>query len=159
MVPGCGNRFGRDGEFVIIIDNIRKFIAENCPYIKGKKTLKLNCLEGEAPAMTIEQVPAEPIIKKYTDGGSMRQAVFVIASREEYDTQLWKQVESVDFYEKLSDWFEEISFKKQMPDLGDGFAALRFETLTTGYLFSVSPDMARYQIQCRLIYTKEGRFK
>ncbi len=159
MVPSCCNRFGREGEFVIIIENIRKFIAENCPYIKGKKTLKLNCLEGESPAMTIEQVPAEPIIKKYTDGGSMRQAVFVIASREEYDTQLWKQVEAADFYEKLSEWFEDISLQKLLPSLGDGFTALRFETLTTGYLFSVSPDMARYQIQCRLIYMKEGRFR
>ncbi|MBQ4086998.1 MAG: hypothetical protein IJC78_01980 [Clostridia bacterium] len=156
MRRGCRG-LGRDGEFVIIIDEIRKFIAEECPLIKGKRTLKLNCLEENAPAMTIEQVPGNPIIKRYTDGGSQRQAIFVIASREEYDVQLWKQVQAANFYENLQAWMEKVSRAKQLPKLGDGLTAQRMEVTSCGYMFSNNEHTARYQVQCKVIYYKEGR--
>ena len=156
MVPDRCDCFRRDGELTIIIDEIRKFIKEECPLIKGKRSLKLNCLEEKAPAMTIEQVPCNPIIKKYTDGGSQRQVVFVLASREEYDVELWKQVEAANFFEQLQDWFESASNEKHLPQLANGLTAQRIEVTSCAYKLTNSQTTARYQIQCKLIYYKEG---
>ncbi len=124
--------------------------------MKGKK-IKVNNL-GETPlSLTIDQVPANPVIKKYVDGGSQRQVLFVFASREEYDAQTWKQIEAVNFYENLQEWFEEQNHRKNLPVLDNGLHALRFEVTSSGYLFSSDKKTARYQIQGKLIYYKEGR--
>lgn len=107
--------------------------------------------------MTIEQVPGNPLIKRYVDGGEMRQMLFVLASREEYSQQDWKQIAVADFYEKLQDWFEAQNNTKAFPLIGEGLSALRFEATSGGYLMSSDMKTARYQIQCRLVYYKERR--
>lgn len=139
----------------MIIDEIKKFI-EKCPYVTGKR-IKVNNLGEKPVSMSIEQVPASPVIKKYTDGGTMRQMQFVLASREEYDEETWKQLKVSEFYENLQDWFEEQNQKKQLPDLGEGKTALGIEVLSGVYLMSSTERQARYQIQCRLVYLREGR--
>lgn len=139
----------------MIIDEIKKFIA-TCPLVKGKK-IKVNNLDETPLSMTIDQVPGNPVIKKYVDGGSQRQTNFVLASREEYDAQTWKQIEVANFYENLQEWFEEQNHNKNLPELGNSLRALRIEVTSSGYLYSSDTKTARYQIQCRLIYYKEGR--
>lgn len=124
--------------------------------VKGKK-IKVNNLDETPLSMTIDQVPANPVIKKYVDGGSQRQTIFVLASREEYDAQTWKQIEAANFYENLQEWFEEQNYNKNLPTLDNGFHALRIEVTSSGYLFSSDKKTARYQIQCKLIYYKERR--
>ncbi len=108
-------------------------------------------------SLTIDQIPGAPVMKKYVDGGSLRQFQFVFASREEYDSQAWKQIEAANFYENLQDWFEEQNKLEKLPVLEKGLSPVRIETLTSGYVMSTDSKTARYQIQCRLIYYKEGR--
>lgn len=140
----------------MIIDAVKKYIEQECPLVKGKK-IKVNNL-GEKPlSMTIEQVPGNPLIKRYADGGSQRQMQFVLASREEYSQQDWKQIAVADFYEKLQDWFEAQNETNALPDLGEGFSPIRFEVTSGCYILSSDRTTARYQIQCRLIYYKERR--
>lgn len=140
----------------MIIDVVKKYIEKECPLVSGKK-IKVNNLGANAMSMTIEQVPGNPLIKRYVDGGSQRQALFVLASREDYSEQDWAQIAVADFYEKLQDWFETQNEKNALPGLGNGLKALRFEVLSGAYLMSSDMTTARYQIQCRLIYYKERR--
>ena len=140
----------------MIIDAIKKYIEKECPLVSGKK-IKVNNLGENTVSFSIYQVPSTPIIKKYVDGGTMRQAAFVFASREEYDAEVWKQIAAANFYEELQEWFEEQSKTKNLPMLDAGKKSLRIETQTSGYLMSSDRKTARYQIQCRLIYYKEGR--
>lgn len=140
----------------MIIDAVKKYIEKECPLVSGKK-IKVNNLGEKALSMTIEQVPGSPLIKRYVDGGEMRQMLFVLASREEYDQQDWKQIAVADFYEQLQEWFETQNNKKAFPNLDKGFTPLRFEVTSGGYLMSSDKTTARYQIQCRLVYYKERR--
>ena len=140
----------------MIIDAIKKYVEKECPLVSGKK-IKVNNLGENPMSFSIDQVPATPVIKQYVDGSSQRQAMFVFASREEYDAETWKQVEAANFFEQLQEWFEEQSKAKNLPVLDTGKKSLRIETLSSGYLMSNDRKTARYQIQCRLIYYKEGR--
>lgn len=141
----------------IIIDAIKKYIEKECPLVSGKKIKVNNLGENPTVSLTIDQLPCIPIIKRYVDGSTQRQFQFVFASREEYDSQEWKQIEAAQFYENLQEWFEEQSANKTLPVLENGLFALRLEVLSSGYLISSDAKTARYQIQCRLIYYKERK--
>lgn len=56
-----------------------------CPLLDEDGKVRVNFL-GETPIeYVIEEVPAEPIVKRYVDGSSIRQVLFIFASRDEYD--------------------------------------------------------------------------
>ena len=141
----------------MIIDSLKEFIQKNCPIIEGRK-IKANYL-GEKPASySIEVVPCVPDIKKYADGGALRQYIFTFGSREYYDEEEIKNLNIAAMYEKIAEWFEEANKSKQLPELGEGLTALRFEILSSGYLYSNNGRTAQYRLQCRLIYNKERKF-
>jgi len=111
---------------------------------------------GEKPVRyTIDAVPTGPIIKNYTDGGSLRQYVFVFASREYYDQDVLENMETARFYENFAAWIEEQDDKKKLPKVVQGMHAVAVQVLTNGYAYNVDTGYARFQIQCRLIYKKE----
>lgn len=141
----------------MIIEAIKDFIQRNCPLVSGKK-IKVNCLSEKAESYTIEPVPASPIIRKYADGGSMRQYLFVFASRNYYDEDERNNIKAAEFFEKFGEWIEQVTDQNNLPELSKGYTPIRLEVLSTGYLFSADATKARYQIQCRLIYTKERDF-
>ena len=136
----------------MIIDAIKTFIENNCPLVSGKK-INVNYLGEKPQRYTIESVPSTPIIKKYSDGGTQRQYLWVFSSRENYDAEARENLNIARFYEEFSSWIEEQNKNKNLPLL-DGATPLRLEVLTSGYLFRANTDTARYQIQCRLIYYK-----
>lgn len=138
----------------MIINDIRKFIKEYCPLVDGAK-INVNYLGEKARRYTLEQEPVSYIIKRYTDGGSVRQLVFVFASRELFGEEERENLEISRFYEELAEWFDKTSEDGILPELAEGKTALRLEALTGGYLISNDQRTARYQIQCRLIYRQE----
>lgn len=141
----------------MIIDVLKDFIQKNCPLIEGRK-IKANYLSDKPEAYSIDAVPCNPIIKKYSDGGSLRQYIFTFGSRTYYDAEEIENLKTAVFYEKLAEWFEEINAGKTMPKLEEGMTALRFEILSSGYLYSANGPTAQYRLQCRLIYDKERKF-
>lgn len=141
----------------MILDVLKKFIENECPLVSGKK-IKVNYLGEKPQSYTVDTVPANPVVRKYPDGGSLRQYLFVFASREFYDAQVWSNLDVMAFYEAFSDWIDEVNRTGALPDLGDGLCARRLEVLSSGYLFKAESDDARYQIQCKLLYEKEGVF-
>ena len=101
----------------MIIDAVKEYIQKECPYVSGKK-IKVNNLGEKPVSMSIEQVPGSPVIKKYVDGGSQRQMIFVLASREEYTTGSKLRLRS--FTKNCRIGSRNKMHKKRFPILGTG---------------------------------------
>lgn len=136
----------------MIIDSLRDFFEE-CPLLKDGK-INVNYLGSRGEDYSIEAVPSSPVVKRYVDGGELRQYVFVFASREFYDEDRLRNMDTARFYEELCGWIESRSAAGQLPLLDDGLTAERLEVTATGYAADANAASARFQIQCRLIYRK-----
>lgn len=137
-----------------IFESIRKFIS-TCPYLNEfAQGIGVDFLNEEATSYSIEEVPANPIIKRYIDGSSIRQLIFIFSSREAYGADAFINLDNIGFYEKFYSWIEAQNLNKNLPQI-DGGEALKIEALTNGYAFDTDIDKARYQIQCKLTYFKE----
>lgn len=136
----------------MIIDNIREFIKE-CPLLENDK-INVNYLGGDTVSYTIEQVPTNPLIKRYSDGGKQKQVLFIFASRENYDEDVLENMDVAKFYEEFAEWIEEQNESGNLPILDGGMISQTMETLTSGYLINSEDRTARFQIQLRLVYYK-----
>ena len=133
---------------------IKKYM-EACPLItKGK--INVNYL-GEKPVKySIDNVPAKPVVKQYTDGGTLRQYLFVFASREAYDENTLENMNTAKFFEDFEAWIEEQNTKKNYPTVDNPKVKVtRIETSTSGYLYDSDTATSRFQIQCKITYKKE----
>ena len=122
-------------------------------YFKGCQLLgdgKINVdyLPEKAREYTIDAITGDPYIKRYARGAAMKQYLFAFGNREFYGPDVLQNIANSGFYEDFADWL--------FPVLGPGKTPRKIEAQSTGYLFGTSPDTARYQIQCRLIYYQEG---
>ena len=136
-----------------IIESLKAFFEE-CPLLRDG-FINVNYLGAKKADYSIESVPSEPVIRRYVDGGSLRQFVFVFASREYYDEDQLRNMDTARFYEELGAWIEERCRARRLPALTEG-TALKLEVTAGGYLLSDKAGTARFQLQCRLIYRKEG---
>lgn len=65
-----------------MIEEVRDYFL-SCPAIKRRaKIFGINNLGPDALDYTVESVPGNPIVKRYTNGAAIRAKQFVIASRE-----------------------------------------------------------------------------
>ena len=136
-----------------IIDGVRSYL-KTCPLLKGGK-INVNYLEGEAVKYSIDVMTVDPVIKKYPDGGSQRQFLFTLASREQYDQEALANMDIARFYEDFAAWIEEQEANRNYPAIGAGCTPTHIGILTSGYLFSIDGRTARFQIQLKLVYNKE----
>ena len=111
---------------------------------------------GVEQSYSIEPLTSDPIVRRYTDGSSVRQFQFAFTSRELYDNSDANNATNNEFYENLSDWVDSQNKLNNLPTLTDADkTALSVEAMSNGYLFDSEADTARYQIQLRLLYKKE----
>ena len=134
-----------------IIDSLRSFIQEKCPLLSEDGRINVNYLSNEAVEYSIEEVPSDPLIKRYTDGDELRRFIFYFASRENYNENILANIKNSEFYEQFSDWVDSLT---ELPVLGDKKQAQRLECTTGGYIAYNEIGNARYQIQMRLVYIK-----
>ncbi|MEG1411476.1 MAG: chloramphenicol resistance protein [Bacilli bacterium] len=137
------------------IESVRNYIKE-CPHLSEfHKGINVNYLGEEDDSYCIEETPANPIIKKYIDGSTVRRFLFVFASKEAFGQDVMQNIENSGFYEKFATWLEEESNKGNLPILGKGKEARKIQANTNGYLFNAEMDRASYQIQLELIYYQQ----
>lgn len=139
-----------------IIESLSQYFAD-CPIFTGGK-IRVDYL-GENPAdneVTIDAVPCKPILKQYSDGGSLRQFLFVIGSREYYSEDILQNIINNGLYEDLSEWITQQDRDGNLPQLDGGRFCQSIEALSTAYLLDENPlsNHARYQIQCRILYSE-----
>lgn len=136
-----------------IITTLRAYMLA-CPLLEDLKKLNVDYLgTGDPGEYSIDTVPADPIVKRYADGGAVKQYLFVFASKEFYGSDPLEQLDRLGFYENLQEWFEQMTESGTLPVLDGGRTSISLETLTSGYIFDSSEtNKARYQIQARLKY-------
>lgn len=138
-----------------IIDALEKYFI-GCELLKDG-ALRVDYL-GEKPVeYTIEVLPCDPVVKRYLGGSTVRQYLFAFGSREFYSQERLQNIQNSAFYELLADWVETRSMSGILPELPDGMEAQQLEVVSSGYLFDGSMTNARYQIQLRLLYSKEAQ--
>lgn len=131
-----------------IVEQVRKFLLTYPPLREGK--LHVDFLPEEAKNFSIEAIPAQEIVRCYLDGSSIRQFIFVLASREFYSDKINEQLDNLEFYMDFSEWLREQTMMGNFPDLGEGRKCLEMTTTTSGYAMTTQENTARYQIQCRM---------
>lgn len=140
----------------MIIDSLRNYIRK-CPHLdtfNNAIRVNVNYLAPDADTYSIEEVPIEPVVKKYVNGDSIRQYAFIFTSREPYGADVLTNIDNSGFYEKFADWIEN---NDTLPTLDDGMEALEIKVTSTGYAFAVTEDTAQFQIQLKLKYFKKGK--
>ncbi|EDT74950.1 hypothetical protein [Clostridium butyricum] len=141
-----------------IIESIRKYI-KTCPYLKEfeDEIVKVNVdkLEKDATVYSIDETVCNPILKKYVNGSSERQFLFVFASREFYGEDVFQNIDNIGFYDNLSEWLENNTRQGILPTLEEGKQALSIKAVSNGYAFDTDENLGRYQVQIQLTYYQE----
>jgi len=142
----------------MIIDSIRNYMRnlECLDTFNNAIRVNVNYLEPNADTYSIEEIPVEPIVKKYVNGDSIRQYSFIFTSREPYSADVLTNIDNSGFYEKLADEIEKNNNNEIFPLLDNGLEPLEIKVTSTGYAFAVTEDTAQYQINLRLKYFKKG---
>lgn len=136
-----------------LIECIRDFIL-TFPALDENGCLYVDYLGDQAIEYSVEAVPCTPVFRQYTDGGCMKQFLFLFASREYYSADIIQCIENLSFYEDFSSWINQKNRSGELPDL-DGRSPVSIEVLTGGYAFDADSNTARYQMQLRLLYEEE----
>lgn len=135
-----------------IVESVREFI-KTCPYLdEFHRGIGVDFLKEKETSYMIESVPADPVVKTYLGGDTVRQFVFAFSSRESYGEDVRQNLENTGFYEHFADWMEEQTKSKKLPELGEGKQAMLIEATSTGYPYDTDVKTAQYRIQCRLVY-------
>ena len=135
-----------------IIASIREYISDlDC---MATFEINVNYLDGENDSFSIEEVPCNPIIKKYLDGSTLRQYQFVFCGREPYGAEILQNIENSTFYEDFANEIEEKNNNDVLPTL-EGMEATSLEITSNAYTVSVTEDTAMYQINLNLKYYKK----
>lgn len=138
-----------------IIESLRKFMIK-CPLLESDRRVNVNYV-GESMEYSIDPLPSDPIIKRYVDGGAVKQFQFAFTSREAYDEDARINIENSGFYQHFEEWLEEQNARGRMPKLTNKTQkAQKFETLNSGFLYDAENSSGQYRIECRLIYRQEA---
>ena len=141
----------------MIIDKVKAYL-KTCPLLvaKAKKgTINVNYLGEEPCEYSIEVISVNPLVKRYTDGGELRQYLFAVCSREAYDANALENMNVAKFFEEFEDWISEQDKAGIYPELSNGMQAIKIEVVSSGYLDSSDEDRARFSIEIKLTYRKE----
>ena len=134
---------------------VKEFI-ETCPFLKEFEQMfpivQQDKLEEDATSYSIESTPADPIIKRYANGDSVRQYVFSLCSRELYGEN--ENQGTSEFYEKFADWLETCTKEGKLPELSGQLKSKSIRATTDGYLYDTQETKCQYRIQCQFIYYK-----
>lgn len=138
-----------------IAGKITEFI-KTCPFLQEFEQffpkVDLDSLEEDATAYSIESTPADPVLKRFTNGDTMRQYVFSLCSREWYGPE--ENQNTSEFYEKFADWLEECTKECSLPQLSGKLQSKAIRAVTDGYLYAEQENKCQYRIQCQFVYYK-----
>ena len=140
-----------------IIESIREFIS-GCPLLKNGVLLNVDRLGDTEIEYTVDGEITNPILRRYTDGSSLRQFNFVFASRESYGADTLQNIANSGFYENFANWIEKQSNAKNLPKLDKYRIPQYIEAQSDSYIFDTDDSTARYQIQLKFVYYQDRRY-
>lgn len=138
-----------------MIERIREYFINHVSLAEEYNNILADFLGEEAGNYSIEPIPTDFVLRLYTDGSTLEQLVFQFSSQEYYDDSVAQNINNLDFYEKLKNQIEHNNSKKILPDI-DGIQSI--ECLNNGTIQNAENfGKAKYAIQMRITYLKEGR--
>ena len=137
-----------------IIESIREYIGNLSCMSTFTNAININYLSDEDGSFSIEEVPSQPIIKKYVDGSTVRQYQFIFTSKEPYSEEILQNIDNSSFYEDFANEIEEKNNNGDLPLL-EGLETKSIEVTSTPYCLKVTEDKAIYEINLNLKYFKE----
>ena len=134
-----------------MISKLRQYFFD-LGIIDENSNINVDFLSNKPIEYVIEPIPAEPVIKQYSDGSTLRQFVFQFGSREYYGADVVQNMANTEFYENFSALIEDNNKKGVLPNI-DGIQSI--ECLSNGTINEDNTDNAKYVIQMRIIYYKD----
>lgn len=133
-----------------VIESVQKWLKT---YSGLKGRLGVDFLGEDADTYSVDTIPCEEVLKRYKDGGTMKQFQFAVSSRRFYEQNIKQNLSNLQFFEDLTAWVEKKARTRELPTMDNGRQPLKIVVTSTAYPFVVSEDgKARYQIQVRLEY-------
>jgi hypothetical protein len=139
-----------------VIQSVQKWLKT---YSGLSGRLDVDFLGENVDAYSVDTIPCEEILKRYKDGGTLKQFQFAVSSRRFYEQNIKQNTSNLQFFEDLTAWVEQKARARELPAMDKGRTAHKIVVTSTAYPFVVSEDgKARYQIQMRLEYYQKGVF-
>ena len=140
-----------------MIEAVRNYV-KTFPGVTGER-INVDFLPEEAQKYSVDVVPSQSVVKWFVDGSSIRQFIFIVASRMFYGKEVRQQLDNLGFFEEFESWISENSRSGVLPELTGGRVSKKMDVSTSGYVFMPGEDTARYQIQCRLEYYQPAKLE
>lgn len=135
-----------------VVESIRNFIKQ-CPYLpEYYKSLNVDFQGEDVGSYMIESTPANPYVKRYTNGTGIKQFPFVFSSRELHAENVKENINNSGFYEHFSEWLDECTRNKVFPELEGRREPIKIFATTSGYVYDTDNGTAQYIIQCNFHY-------
>lgn len=137
-----------------IIEGIKSFIA-SCPYLTEMAAIYTNYTDSEPDNYGIADYGEGEPVSVYMDGSMVCQHNFALYFRT-YTNSDRERIEATGFFEKFSDWLDDQTKKRNLPDLGEGKSAESVRA-ANAMLYQQDEDGEKglYQAQFILTYEKE----
>lgn len=100
-----------------MIESVRDYFLE-CPILKDGH-LYIDYLNEKPTDYSIDPLVCSPIVKKYSDGGSLRRYQFAFMSSEVYSQSEIENMQNSGFYERLAEWIETQNKINNLPAFQD----------------------------------------
>lgn len=137
-----------------VMESVQKWLKT---YSGLKGRLDVDFLDEDAETYSVDTIPCEEVLKRYKDGGTLKQFQFAVSSRRYYEQNIKNNLSNLQFFEDLTAWVESKARSRELPTMDKGRQPLKIVVTSTAYPFIVSEDgKARYQIQMRLEYYQKG---
>lgn len=138
-----------------IIEAIRNYISNlDCMAIFDN-AININFLDGEIENFSLEEIPSEPIVKKYLDGSTKRQFQFAFCSREPYGQEIIQNIDNSGFYEEFADEIESKNNQGILPIGDSNIEPIDIKVTSSAYVVATEEDTAMYQINLNFKYYKK----
>lgn len=135
-----------------VVKAIRDFVKQ-CPYLpEFYKSLNVDYQGADVGCYMIESTPADPWVKKYTNGSGIKQFPFVFSSKEYHSASVQENINNSGFYEHFAEWLEECARNGVFPELEGNRKGMKIFASTSGYVYDTENGKAQYVIQCNFHY-------
>lgn len=137
-----------------IIEGVKSFIA-SCPYLADMAAIYTDYTDSEPDNYGIADYGEGEPVSVYMDGSMVCQHNFALYFRT-YTNSDRERIEATGFFEKFSDWLDDQTKKRNLPDLGEGKSAESVRA-ANAMLYQQDEDGVKglYQAQFILTYEKE----
>lgn len=124
---------------------------EKCPLLNNGK-INVDYLKDDINNYSIDKTPVNPILKTYSDGGTLRQITLDFSVQAPLSSQSIVNLTNSKFCEDFMDWIEEQNKINKLPKIP---GITQIMCTSSGYVLHKTETTAIYVIQLNCQYYKD----